>query len=554
MLENTDNYKYRKQSKCKQIEKQANCLIKNITKNKLDKSSYEKLISTGSQPANFATLIKDHKKITETGFPLRPLASTINTPTNKIDWLVSRILNQLLIFIPSYIRNTDHLIEKLKNVSVASLSGTIFVSLDVVNLYPSIPISEAIKAVLEFASSFWDSIDTFGFSMEELGRCLTFISYNYEVQFQEKTYLQIKGCPMGAHFSPPFAIIFMHKIETEALTMLNNFHNIFPQLYSRYIDDIIIGPFPRDNDVFRIILEVFNNINSNIQFTMEIPGETTKLNFLDITIMVTDTKIEFEWYRKSCHSGILLREDSHVPQHVKRNFITSTIRRIENRCCNDEVKRNNIAKFKNSLKNNGYGDNQVWHYTTKNKRIMKQKNTGNSRNNFMTKTPFVMHYINEKMNRSINKLIRKYDLDVRLVSKPGISLENILKKKIKKGVHQNCDICSKLGTGAKNNCNARFVVYRYTCNICNKAYIGQTARPFFYRHREHRNSIVNRSYSSALGEHICLEHNNDNCTIDSFRLDFLEVFKTPIASRIGEAMWINKLKPSMNRRQELVHW
>ena len=265
MLENTNNYKHRKQSKCKQIETQANRLIRNIGHDKFDRRTQEKLISTGSQPANFVTLIKDHKNTTDTGFPLRPVASTINTPTNKIDWLISRILNQLLLYIPSYIKNTDDLIEKLNNIDMKSYRGTeVFVSLDVVNLYPSIPISKAIRAVIEFAKQFWDSIDHYGLSLEELDRCLSFVSYNYEVQYLDKTYLQIKGCPMGAHFSPPFAIIYMHKIEVEALDHLKINHNIIPQLYARYIDDVIIGPFDHNSQCLQIILNTFNNIDDNI--------------------------------------------------------------------------------------------------------------------------------------------------------------------------------------------------------------------------------------------------------------------------------------------------
>ena len=555
MLENTANYKYRKQSKSKQIETQANRLIRNIGLNKFDKSSREKLISSGTHPANFVTLIKDHKTKTELGFPLRPVASTTNTPTNKIDWIVSRILNQLLEFIPSYIKNTEHLIKKLEDINKDLLKeGKIFVSLDVVNLYPSIPIDEAINAVLDFAKLFWNKIDNFGFSIEELSRCLSFISYNYEVQFQDRTYLQIKGCPMGAHFSPPFAIIFMHRIETEALRRLNTVYKILPQLYARYIDDIIIGPFDKDNELLRRMLEVFNAINDNIKFTIEIPaGETNKLNYLDMTITIKDTKIEYEWYQKSCHSGILLREDSHLPQHVKKNFVNNTIKRIESRCSNAEIKEEKISHFKNSLKHNGYGDKQILNYTGNhrgNKRNNKHKNNRHSKTTSRKKTPLIINYVNERTNRKINQLISKYDIDVRLVSKPSPNLNTVLKKK--KIVHQNCEICKKVGT--KYNCKSRYLVYKFTCKFCNKAYIGQTARPFYFRYREHKFAVDNSNQSSALSEHILKDHRNDNCNIDSFSLEFLELFKSPIESRIGEALWIRYLQPALNRKKELTHW
>ena len=90
--------------------------------------------------------------------------------------------------------------------------------------------------------------------------------------------------------------------------------------------------------------------------------------------------------------------------------------------------------------------------------------------------------------------------------------------------------------------------------LCNKIYIGQTARPFLFRYKEHKYSINNKNENSALGEHLLVDHNTINGTIDNFRLEFLEVFRTPIESRIGEAKWIAKIKPGLNRKQELTHW
>ena len=223
MLNNPENYKVRDNSKCKQIETQANRLIKNIGRDKFDKDSTQRLITMGSSPAKFTTLIKDHKCLTADGYPLRPLASTVNTPTDKIDWLTSRILNQLLKFIPSHLMNTDNVINKLGALDKDQISNEqLFISLDVVNLYPSIPIDEAIKVIIDFATEHWKDIDAFGLSTDDLRHCLTFIAHNYEIEFHGKTYLQIKGCPMGSHFSPPFAIIFMHAVEQEALKVLKN--------------------------------------------------------------------------------------------------------------------------------------------------------------------------------------------------------------------------------------------------------------------------------------------------------------------------------------------
>ena len=43
-----------------------------------------------------------------------------------------------------------------------------FISLDVVNLYPSIPIDQATAFIIDFATSVWTNISNYGFSLDEL--------------------------------------------------------------------------------------------------------------------------------------------------------------------------------------------------------------------------------------------------------------------------------------------------------------------------------------------------------------------------------------------------
>ena len=100
----------------------------------------------------------------------------------------------------------------------------------------------------------------------QLRKALTFVCNNYEIQFKEGTYKQIKGCPMGAHFALPFAIITMHHLENVALKMLEDEHNFLPVVYKRYIDDILIGPLTRSSLVDKIA-KTFNAVNNETRST-----------------------------------------------------------------------------------------------------------------------------------------------------------------------------------------------------------------------------------------------------------------------------------------------
>lgn len=97
---------------------------------------------------------------------------------------------------------------------------------------------------------------------------------------------------MGSHYAPPFSVIFMNYIESEALALLQSQGFCLQDkgiLYKRYIDDSIIGPVDRDPVLFNSILNAFNSINDSIKFTLECP-DGNHLNFLDLTISVHNNK------------------------------------------------------------------------------------------------------------------------------------------------------------------------------------------------------------------------------------------------------------------------
>ena len=168
-----------------------------------------------------------------------------------------------------------------------------FISLDAVKLYPSIPIEYGISAFMEFSDAHWNKIYNFGANIEDLRKALQFISYNYEIEFNGSVYLQMKGCPMGSHFAPPFAVIFLHKIETQALQVIAETYDLVPEIYARYIDDIILGPLNRNSPLNSQILQAFNSINSDMKFTLEVPEIGKPLNFLDMSIYVDRTGISY---------------------------------------------------------------------------------------------------------------------------------------------------------------------------------------------------------------------------------------------------------------------
>jgi len=536
ILEDSDTYKNVPTSKSKAIEKQANKLLKNIR----DKD--HRLLSNGSHPANFRTLVKDHKAKEIDGFPLRPIASCRETPTEKIDWLVSKVIGQLVQFVPAHLKNTFDLMKLLDNLDECN-ADQVFVSLDVKNLYPSIPIQYGIESVTTLAKKHWDEISHFGFKLEDLTRCLTFLSYNYEIKYLDQIYLQICGCPMGAHFSPPFAIITMNRIENEALTKLKN-TSIVPLVYKRYIDDIIIGPITHEENTFKKIIETFNSINPSIQFTIDIPDRGDSLKFLDIEIYIDKNGLHYEWYRKELCSNNTLRKDSWLPEHVKVNFIKNMTKQAVSRCSDSTLEKNALSKL-----------NKIFHINGHQSQVTKHEFKLNYNNNVSDpsgKSCFLLGFVSDSCDRKIKQLIKKYDVPVSLISRPNKYLSQCFNDSVPHNKHDNCDICNLLLD--KFTCEDKYVVYEFKCKLCENSYIGQTCRPFQQRYKEHRHSVEVKNKNSALSEHILISHPFANPSMNNFTCSILKKLRNPVETKITESVLNDRLKPTLNRREEMARW
>lgn len=540
ILEDKDTYQLLDESRQTKIEKQANALIKAVTKNNFSKIESENLISAGSSPAQFKAFIKDHKDEKEEGFPLRPIASVQGTATEKVDWLVTSILTNLVDWVPSNIKNTTAIVDILKSTNVkAANSNATFISLDVVSMYPNIPLQFGLDCVAELAKDHWSEIDNKGLTLDQMMNLLKFICYNYEIRYKEKVYKQIKGCPTGAHFAPPFSIITMHKIEQSALLILEEKKYQFsPCIYKRYLDDIVLGPIERGNNLPETVLKTFNSINDNIQFTLEVPKENEPLAFLDITISVTD-RIEYGWYVKPCHSNNSLRSDSWIPSAVKSNFIKSTVLNISEKCSNYEQWEQAASKLDTRFKENGYSKSKI------NFETRKQNRSKNSKSN-KKESCLILDFVSDSLSRRIHSIIKKYDFDIRVINKPGKNISQLMSKnKNRKMKHDGCHICNKMPE--KFFCSDRLLVYKFTCGICEGSYIGQTNRPFSIRYKEHMHSLNKKDRKSALSQHVMEAHSDLNV---DFTIDILQRCLTPLETRLSEARAIDRLRPSLNRRHE----
>ena len=84
-------------------------------------------------------------KIHKTGNPGRPIVNGIGSITENISAYVDQEIRHLVPRIPSYLKDTTHLINILLGKKLAP--EDILVTIDVKSLYTNIPHSEAIQAI-----------------------------------------------------------------------------------------------------------------------------------------------------------------------------------------------------------------------------------------------------------------------------------------------------------------------------------------------------------------------------------------------------------------------
>ncbi len=114
-----------------------------------------------------------------------------------------------------------------------------------------------------------------------------------------------------------------------------------------------------------------------------------------------------------------------------------------------------------------------------------------------------------------------------------------------------CRVCPILDD--KWTCRIICTVYKNTCKLCGNIYIGKTINPIKDRFFQHAGAIKKGdTHKSALANHLTKYHPNlSHASIAIFGLAILHKSNSPADLLIAEACFINNLKPTINRKNEL---
>ncbi|XP_044582965.1 uncharacterized protein LOC123263984 [Cotesia glomerata] len=243
-------------------------LIRNLVeKEVIDEMEGKRMIKHNTLPPRIYGLRKTHKP----GCKLRPVVSSIGSPSYKIARFVHKILSPYVMSLRYSMKDSFEFIDKIKGITLSN--NYILISLDVVSLFTNVH-KYLINQIIEER---WDVICEFvKLDQETLLRSINYCFYSGYFVYENNFYLQEEGCAMGSPASPTIAIIAVDYVIEKALAKLS----FDVPVITAYVDDLFTTiPEDKKDD----ILTLFNSIDNQIHFTLE-EEVNGKLPYLDVMV------------------------------------------------------------------------------------------------------------------------------------------------------------------------------------------------------------------------------------------------------------------------------
>ena len=438
-----------------------------------------------------APILRASIKIHKPGNPIRPIVNYIPAPAYRLKKFLNNLINQILIKSNKYnITNSKHLTDQLSQIHLTANSKMI--SLDIHNMYTNIPISETLTLIQnQLLQHQYNS--TFVTQFVDLLRCT--LNQNYFL-YDSKFYHQKDGLPMGSSLSSNISEIFLQHLEQNNIEKLIKQHSIV--FYGRYVDDILLI-YNSNNDLNDNILNSFNSIHPNIQYSLE-KEQNNKINFLDLKIEKCNNKIIFDIYRKPTTSKTSIHNQSICPTSYKFANFRYLLNRLNIIPLSTHRYNAELHNILSIAQHNNFPKSEILKLNKQIKRRIYIKSKTTLNDNKISKQWFPLPYYGNLSN-NIKQVFNRNNINIAYTN------HNYLRLQL-----QNRNIQKD-----KMTCSG---IYKLKCQ-CGACYIGRTTRQFTQRYKEHKHdfkySITNRSKYAAHCIQNCHPFENQQKAFDIIR-------------------------------------
>jgi hypothetical protein len=262
---------------------------------------------------DFYIIPKLHKPILA-GRPIVAGHSWILAPLSRY---IAFLLQPILKNSPRFLDSSQKIISEIENVELNKEFPTFLITGDVENMYPNIPINEAIEKLAPLLHN--QNSRPLNFS--RLLKIL--LKYNI-MKFNGEFFLQLNGVAMGTPAAPQIASLFMDLLEAVMWLNLSQRFGSYLKIWKRYIDDILIiwnGP----EDYLLEFLDNYNKIHNNIKIVWK--RSPWICEFLDLNLLLMDNRIIIRSHEKVFNKFLYIPFQSYHPVKSKRGWIKAELLR-----------------------------------------------------------------------------------------------------------------------------------------------------------------------------------------------------------------------------------
>lgn len=543
ILSDNNYYKILPRDPTSTFQQKANQIVTKLKNNKTISPEEAKKMTIYNQTCpKFYGLPKIHKP----NIPLRPIISSIDAPNSKLSQFITNILTTSYDYDNIYYtKDTFTFVNFIKNMKLPE--NYVLISLDAVSLYSNIPYDLIINSI----TLHWPEISIkTKLNKKQFLNIIELIFNSSYFKFNNHYYKQILGTPMGSNLSPILSQYVMDDLLNNCIPKLK-FKLPF---IKKFVDDIVTS-VPQNS--INEILEIFNQYNSHIQFTIE-KEKDLSVPFLDTLLIRSDNNIIItDWYTKPTYSGRYINFHSYHTQKIKINLVLGLKNRIFKICHPSFIKKN-INKLFDILKKNSYPDwflkkflfntiqienNDASFDDTINPIILNTPNL-NSNNNIINNSVsenlpevqqnnkiyyFSLPYIKE-LSKKFEKIFNG-NVNIKICGKHFLKISNLFSK------YKDTD----------ENLKKSGVVYSIKCNDCDKNYIGQTSTILKERITRHKSDYRLNKRTCSLSEHIL----DTNHMFDFSNPKILEIEKNSNKRLFLEMINIHNDKNCINKKKDI---
>jgi hypothetical protein len=274
-----------------------------------------------------------------TGRPIVPGHSWITTAASKY---VASIRNEVAKGCEQLLSDSRELIRQLNGMRVSR--DVVLMAFDVDSLFPNVDIEEAINTCAEMAPP------KFKYLVQDFLECI--MKNNY-FKCIGKLWLSIFGTAQGSPCSPPYADLYLVKLENELRSVAAE---VWPIFFKRFLDDGFTI-FQSECNALGW-LQRYNNLRPRIHLKHVI--STVKIDFMDLVI-IKDLRIPGDTvplyvttYQKMMNKYLYLPFTSHHPRHVFSGIIVGELIRYVVTNTHESDYLCMVEKFWERLSKRGY--------------------------------------------------------------------------------------------------------------------------------------------------------------------------------------------------------